>query len=1016
MHFELKNEKKDMKKIIQIFLVLVFLSLGTIGAQQKGNAKTVTVESTIKSENGQPIANALVFGKEGAVVVKSNSEGQFRITVPVGTQLLIEADGYESLVIAQASINKKDGVLLKSTPFMMGEKDDVNIAYGKTKKANLLGDITAVKPSDFVAYDNTQYLPDALIGRVAGLIGSGNIRGLGDALVVLNGIPRYSNILDVNLNMEEIDQITVLKDAGAVALYGSQARNGVIIITTKKGVANKRTINVTAQFGMATPKALPQYLGSADYMELYNEASVNDGLPLKYDATTIENYRTGNKYRYPSIDYYSSDYIKSFRTSSKVLTEFSGGNENTTFYANVGWDQNGSLLNYGAGKNATRNRFNTRANVDFKISDYIKSSVDVAGVFEFNNEPVSNYYEWASTTRPHLYTPLLPIDLIRNTPDNWNFIHSRKNDISGQFLLGGNNQVKTNAIADVYVGGSNQAVKRTMQFNNTIDFDLRMITPGLSFKTNIGFDFYNSYNQSVNNTYSVYEPTWSAVSDSIISMVQYGTDTKPGTQNLNNPDFIRRTAFSGQLDYKRTFANNHNVDATLLGFTNNVKINGTLQESKYSHIGLRAGYNYKNTYYIDYSSAYVHSVLLPKNSRGDLSPTLSLGWVLSKESFLSALKNVDYLKLKASAGVINNDMSIDGIYYYENVYGTSGSYAWADGLYTNTGTVSLRGANNLLGYEKRKEINVGVEGLFFNKSLSVDVNLFKTLISDKIVQRTSHYPNYLTDYIPYSNFGIDAYTGAELSLNYSKKIGDFGFDIGFTGMYWGSKVIEKDELYANDYQNRTGRPVDAYFGLVSEGLFKDQADISGHAFQTYGDVKPGDVKYKDQNDDGVIDNNDQVQIGRWQAPVIGGVNLKLTYKNFSLFAIGIGSFGSDAFISNSYYLPDGDDKYSVIALQRWTELTKESANYPRLSTKTNTNNAQRSTQFMYNNDIFTINRVQITYLMPEKVCKILNMQNLSIYLNGSGLATFSKYADVKDLNIGAEPQYRSLALGIRSNF
>ncbi len=1002
-----------MKNIFTIYLVLFLFTLGAVHAQPKAKQPTVTIESVIKDDQGKPVKGAMIYGKEGAIIVKSDAKGHFTINVPVSTELLVESDGYESQVVSQESALK--GVILKASPFMMGEKDNVKVSFGTVKKADLLGDISVIKPSEFIGYDNTQYVPDAITGRVAGMFSS-NIRGLGDAMVVLDGIPRYSKITDINLNMEEIDQITVLKDAGAVVLYGTQARNGVIVITTKRGKAYKRDINVSVQYGIAKPKALPQYLGSADYMELYNEACTNDGLPSKYDAATINNYRTGNPYRYPSIDYYSSDYLKSFRTYSKAITEFSGGDENTQFYANLGWSRDGSLMDFGQGKNANSNRFNARANVDFKITDFIKSNVDIAGIFNFNKSPKGNFYSDASTLRPYLFSPLLPFNLMeRNNVALQTLVNARKNQVGDQYLLGGTQQNQSTPFADVYAGGINQPVNRTMQFNNGINVDLSMLTKGLSLKTNISFDFYNSYNQNIANTYSVYEPVWSATSDSITALTQYGTDARPGTQNLSTPDFLRRMAFFGQIDYKRSFGM-HNVDATLLGFANTIKLKGTLQPDKNTNIGLRLAYNYNNKYYADFSSAYVNSTQLPSGNRGAFSPTLSLGWVISKEGFLSDNKNINYLKLKASAGVINSDQSLGGFYYYESVYGGQGSYTWADGLWSNGGIGSTRGANSALGFEQRRELNLGLEGQFFNRSLLVDANIFSTRIANKYTQRMTLYPTYYSDFIPWSNYGIDGYSGAELNITYSKKFGDFGFDFGVTGMYWNSKAILKEEIYSEDYLYRKGKPVDAYFGYVSEGLFTDAADIQSHAFQTFGVVKPGDIKYKDQNGDKVIDSNDQVKIGRGNAPLTYGLNLRLMYKNFSLFAIGTGSNGSDAFLSGSYYRPDGDVKYSVLAKERWTPATSSTAMYPRLSAKTNTNNNQTSTFWEYANNSFSLNRIQLSYEMPESICSKLAMKNLSIYISGSGIGTISKQNDVRYLTVGGEPQYRYFTLGLRSMF
>lgn len=1003
-----------MKNIFQIYLVLFVLTFGVVQAQPKGKQPTITIESVIKNDLGNPVSGAKIYGKEGAVMVTTDTSGHFAISVPAGTDLLIESEGYESKVLSQEEA--KLGVSLKSTPFLLGEKDNVKIAFGAVKRGDMTGDITVIEPDDILKYDNSQYVPDALTGRVPGMFGSNNIRGLGDAMVVLDGIPRYSRISDVNLNMEEIDQITILKDASAVVLYGAQARNGVIIITTKRGKAQKREINVSGYYGIAKPKELPQYLGSADYMDLYNEASVNDGLPIKYPAATIENYRTGNPYRYTSVDYYSPEYLKSFRTFSKMMTEFSGGNNNTTFYANIGWGRDGSLMNFGDGKDANNNRFNARANVDFKINDFIKSNVDIAGIFEFNKGPMGDYYGNAASMRPYLFTPLLPFALMQKNNAINSLVDGRKNDVDGLYLLGGTQQNTTTPFADVYSGGYNSPVKRTMQFNNGIDVDLSMITKGLSLKTNVSFDFYNSYNQTVSNSYSVYEPTWSATSDSITGLTRYGSDSRPGTQNVNTPDFLRRLGFFGQINYDRTFSGVHNVSATLLGFANTVKLNGTFQPDKNTHVGLRTAYNYNNTYYVDFSSAYISSNQLPAGNRGGFSPTLALAWVISKEDFLSGSKVVNYLKLKGSAGITKSDMNLAGFYFYDNVYAASGGYTWADGSWTNGGISSLRGANYDLSFEKRKEINLGLEGQFFNHSLSVDANVFSLRISDKYTRRTNLYPTYYTDFTPYSNYDEDAYSGAELGLIYSKKIGDFSFDIGATAMYWNSKIITKDELYTDDYLYRKGRPVDAYFGLQSEGLFQDDDDISTHAFQTFGEVRPGDIKYTDQNKDGVIDNNDQVQIGRWQAPLSYGLNVKLSYKNFSLFALGIGSRGSDSFLSGSYYRPDGDVKYSIIAMERWTEATRTSAIYPRLSSKTNTNNSQTSTFWEFKNNYFSLNRVQLTYDMPEKLSRKLAMKKLSIYVSGSGLATISKQNSVRYLTVGSEPQYRYFTMGIITMF
>jgi hypothetical protein len=287
---------------------------------------------------------------------------------------------------------------------------------------------------------------------------------------------------------------------------------------------------------------------------------------------------------------------------------------------------------------------------------------------------------------------------------------------------------------------------------------------------------------------------------------------------------------------------------------------------------------------------------------------------------------------------MNSDSGIDGFFYYDNRYGASGGFPWFEGSWSNNGTVSTNGGNTRLGFEKRKEYNVGVEGIFFNNKLSIDANIFMSEYFDQITRPLTTYPSYYANFIPYENFDGNAYRGAELGLSYTQKIGDLTFVLGANALYATSEILKRDEIYANEYQYRVGHPVDARFGLVADGFFMDQADIDSHDIQAFGAVKPGDIKYVDQNGDGIIDSDDEIQIGRWQAPFSYGLNFRVTYKNLTLFAKGNGRMGADGYLTNNYYWVDGNDKYSTYILDRWTEATKTTATLPRLSTLSSTNN------------------------------------------------------------------------------
>lgn len=1000
------------KRYFQILIFLSFvllLSSTRVVAQKAKKELLTTIESVVKNEKGDPIKGAIIYGNEGAVVAKTDASGKFTISVPNLTDLLIESDGYEPAVFRSGEYANLKVFSLKASTFYYGQKDIINVAFGKMKKGDLVNAVSVIDPTEILKYDNIQDITQALSGRVPGMLGGTNVRGISTPLFIVDGLPRDYN----TVNLSEVAQITVLKDINSSILYGNAAFSGVVLITTKRGQVYKKQVNVSGFYGISKPTLLPKYLSSADYMELYNEARVNDGLSAPYDTATISKYRTGNPYRYPNVNYYSKENLKALRPFSKVMTELSGGNAVTTYYANLGWENTGSLLNFGAGKTAQQNRFNVRGNVDIKINRWIKSALDAVIVLDNNKGPVGNYWTEAQTRQPNLYAPLIPISLI--DPNNA-LLKNRKNDVNGTYLLGGTSSYLSNAFANGYSGGVNENIRRTFSFNNRIDFDLKKITEGLAFHTNVSFDFYTSYDQAINNSYSVYLPNWNSAKDSIIGLTQYGTDTRSGSQNVGNSSYQRRFGFYGMFDYDRTFGDVHHITGSLLGYGNRYKVQGDFQGSKNLNLGLRLAYSYKNKYLADFSGAYVNSVKLPVGKRGALSPSLGLAWVISSENFMSSVKAINYLKLKVSGGVMNSEAGIDGFFYYDNVYARSGSYSWFEGTWSNSGTVSSYGGNNQLGWEKRNELNLGFEGILFNHKLSVDANVFTSLYYDQITRPSTVFPSFYSNYIPYQNFDSNSYKGAELGLSFNQRFGDFSFVFGANAMYATSKFVKRDEIYANQYQYRAGRPLDSRFGLVAEGFFMDQADIDSHPVQSFGKVKPGDIKYVDQNNDGIIDANDEIQIGRWQAPFSYGLNLKVSYKNLTLFVEGNGRVGADGYLTDNYYWVDGNDKYTEYILNRWTEATKTTATLPRLSSLANTNNYRSSTFWLYKDNYFTVDRVQLTYEMPEKISRMFKMKNLIFHVDASNLITFSKYKSIRDLRVGAEPYYRSFSIGVKTMF
>jgi TonB-linked SusC/RagA family outer membrane protein len=993
----------NYSKIGVAFCVLFACLSGNVHAQ---NVNERNIKATVYNDNGLPVAGALIASSEGKAVTTTDGAGQFTATVPDKSLLVINANGFQSQRVRVDTVPEKITLLGEGS-------QPVNVVFKKVDKQDLPGAVSVLDPQSYIDRDYNVGVDAGINGRVAGLLGTNSIWGMENALVMIDGVRR--NFSDITLT--EVQQITVLKGVNAVALYGSQAAKGVILITSKRGEAGDRKVAVRVNTGIATPTALPKYLGSAEYMTLYNEARRNDGLPDLYDAATIQNYSTGNSYRFPNVDYYSSNYIKKYQNSTDANAEFSGGNNIAKFYSNIGWANSSTLLNVGEGKNEGDNRFNVRGNIDLKLNDYISSSVNVSAIFNDSRRARGNYWGNAATLLPNKFTPLIPLNIISpNSAAAQAFIKANRNLIDGQYMLGGSQQFPTNPLADLYFGGYDKFVRRTFQVTNNIDVNLNNVLQGLSFHTLFNIDYTNSYTQSISNTYAVYFPTWSATGDSVTSLQKFGTDSRPGTQNISGTAQMQNIGFSSWLNYEKTVKEVHNFSATVLGYASSIKTNDIYQPLTNAHLGVQLGYNYKHKYWADFSGAYVNSTKLPEGNRAAFSPTVSLGWLLSSEGFLANSKSVDYLKLSASAGILNTDLDITGYYLYDNIYTPQSYFSWDDALYQNRASVSSYGANPNLTFPQRKEVNASLEGSFFKNLLRLQTTFFVSNFDGLLTQRFALYPNYYSTFIPYTNYNANRRSGVDLALNVNKKVGNVEMSLGVNATYAQSKATVRDELYPDAYQNRAGKPVDAIFGLVSKGFFADQADINNSPKQVFSEVKPGDIKYVDQNGDGVIDQRDEVMIGRYTAPFNYGINFTASYKNFSLFLLGVGTKGGYGLKNTDYYWVAGDKKYSEVVLGRWTPDTKATATFPRLSSSQNANDFRNSDFWLYKTDGFNLGKVQLTYNLPTNVLRKTFVRDLGMYVSGANLITFSKNHELLDLRTGVTPQFRYYNVGVRARF
>ena len=898
----------------------------------------------------------------------------------------------------------------------------VNVAFRTVNEADLMGGVSTVNMIEQAKKDYTTYSLDGMDALVGGY--NGQLWNQGEALVLVDGVPRDAN----NVLPTEIEQITFLKAASAVVLYGSRAAKGVILITTKHGRNDGLNVSVRGNASLYVPKSYPKYLGSAAYMELYNEALQNDGKAAVYSDEDIYHYASNeNPYRYPNINFFDSQYIKKTYQRYDGTAEFSGGGRLAHFYANIGLSNVGSLMNFGEGKNNHTTRLNVRGNIDLRLNDWIDGYVNANATFYDARNDNSNFWSESATMRPtsqYPLVPFIPISYVEEadavtlkTIQNSNYI------IDGKYFLGGTQSQQTNPFAAMYAAGYNKYTSRQMQFDMGMNFDLKSLVKGLKLKTKFAVDYHTQYNTSINNEYAVYEAKWNNYTgeDLITSITKYGTDKRTGTQNLSDSHDKQLILMQAQLDYDRSFGD-HNLNATLLAHGYQISEDGKYHRTSNANLGLQLAYNYAHTYYADLSMAAIHSAKLAEGHREAISPVVSLGWRLKNESFLRNVKAVDDLKLTASYGIINQDLDIEKYYMYDYVFTATGTWwGWNEVANSMQTSDSQQGSNYNLGFIKRKEFRAGLTGSLWEGALKFDANFFTTSTNGLLTTASTIYPSYFQTYWPVStflantNYNNQRRTGVDLTLNVHQKFGEFDTNFGVSAMYYTSKNTKWDENVEYDWLKAEGQSIEAMRGYECLGFFKDADDVANSA-KINNNTKPGDLKYKDQNGDGIIDSKDQVVIGKWTAPFQMGVHFTVKYKDFTLFAQGSGTFGGNGLKNGKDTWVYGDGKYSDVVLNRWTPETASTATYPRLTTESGDLNFVASDFWKYSTSAFRLNKVQLTYDLPQSIFAGDSfVKGVSVYVSGSNLLTIAKERKYMELNVGTAPQTRMYNLGVKVN-
>ncbi len=948
----------------------------------------------------------------------------------------------------------------------------VHVAFRDKDADQLLGGISYVDMEDLQKKDYTMSSLEDLYALVGGWNGN-NLWGMDNdrldnndnsnmPLVIIDGVKRPSN----NVLPSEIEQVTFLKGAQAVILYGSKAAKGAILITTKRGKVDGLQIVANANTGWHVAKEFPEYLGSAEYMTLYNEAVANDARGLgnpyvpKYSQQDIYNHASGiNPYRYPNVNYYSDEYVRKAYNRTEATAEIQGGGSRAHFYTNVNYYRVADLLNFGEAKYNYTDRFSVRGNVDLVINEFIKGYANASATFYNANKNKGDFWREAAgqdenrnntgkygrPNFPENAAPLIHINMVDpNASKALAILGKSLNLLDGVYFPGGTKTTQTNAIADCYFGGQTRDVSRQFQFDAGIIYDMNKFVKGLSFKTQFAIDYAANYGLSYDNKYAVFIPTWSNYNseDVIVGLTQQNDEIVSGHMSMSNTAYRQTISWNGHFDYDHTFGGKHHVTGMFLANMFTTTSSGQYHRYANANLGLQAGYDFMGRYYADVTLAGVHSARLAEGHRNAISPSFTIGWNMAKENFLKG-SWVDDLMLSASYSNLNEDIDVymgeKYFYLYDALWETVGSnFSWNEGSNADR-TYSTMGSNPALDFIHRKEFSVSLRGSIFNKLLSADLTYFHTDMDGFIVQNPTTFPSHLqsglqgSTFKPAINNNIQTRQGLDFSITAQKQFGKVYAALGVVGTYLATNNKKYDEIVEYENQKVEGHAIDAIRGYQCLGFytyddFNETKTSDGNIKYTLkdglptskigGTIQPGDLKYEDVTGDGIIDSKDQVDLGkdgRYGSPFTLGVNLTLKYNNFTLFIVGNGQFGAYGMKNNGYYYMSGDAKYSVNARGRWTPETADVATHPRLSAQGSNHNAAASTFWIYSTNRFNLRKIQLTYDFPKNLMGKV-VKDLSIYLNANDLLTISKERKLMETTVGYAPQTRFYNLGVKVTF
>lgn len=1019
------------KLIFRIICLVAFVLHICPASSQPGTKKekkqvVVEVSSFIVDEKGDPVKGVAVIGGSDAKIVYSDHKGRFVALLPKNSTVVFEAYGYKEKFLELSNDNEipQKIVLEKDALFTTNKSLVSRNDGGYTHKSLEVGATSSLSRQELGGYSDI-IMTNGLQGKLMGLQISNTVNGLGNnnpeiyvrglhamsnntAMVIVDGVERG---LD-NLIPEEIESIELMKDATTKIIYGPRAANGVLYVKTRRGHANQREYNVTAEIGITQMTRTPRFLDSYNYAALYNEARGNDGLSPFYTNEQLKGYYSSkgvNDLLYPNVDYYD-EFLNNNASYRKIAFDMAGGTNRVRYALVVGY--NGGTGFEKSNYTPVLNKFNLRGNLDFKVTDFVTVRADVAARIELRKlgqKNSSQVFSDLTSHRPNEYPLVI-------TPDAMYPDMPRKYDDTTPAF--GTSLAKSgNLYSDMMYGGYRDERYSSGQMNLGLDFNLGMVTKGLTAGAYVSFDNYDYLQVSLSKIYPTYaiNPYINSIGVADTLYTQMKKPNVQTDQQRTSTSLQQLLGWNAFVAYDHTIGE-HAIGARLAYMYSRISNQGVTQDYINVNNTLRLNYSYKNKYIIENDYALMGSNRFTSGNRYFLSSALGAAWVISNESFLKGSESINFLKLKASGGVLGFDRSTPYLL---------GRTSWiADGSFkfgpTNTGADAniltyVRTRNPGLKWEKSLEYNWGLEGVFFKNRLYVELNYFIEQRKNIIGDMAASYGGYVGDFSYQGNMGEVHNKGVEMTVNWKDRIDDFSYSVGINGVYTKNKVVKWNEVqHGEAYRYTVGKSTDDMRGLVAEGLFGKDVSLDDHIYQTFSDYQHGDIAYKNLNGDNVIDGRDVQSVGNSYPRMTFGLDLSLAYRGWQLDMLGYSEIGKHTWATNTYYWNRGEGKYSILALDRYHPKNNPGGTYPRLTTTAGDNNFRNSTFWLLNTSFFRMKNMELSYTFSSlKFAASLN--KVKLFVRGNNLFVISsvKGLDPELLNsgIGNYPVTRNITFG-----